>query len=215
MMLRPLRHLVHCAPLVALLAAAGCAPVTAPLGADPAPTPPPQPTARAVAFQAAHVLVPYRDPLRTFALQRPQTWVALDARTTPHLAYALGDGVRFFEPITASDPDAGSSGKLWIEVLPVRPESTPRDVLLQPFVAADYPPSLIARMRLAPARLGGAAGYRLVTLASRTQVTLLLVRHGHYYYRVTVFGATIPAEVNLALRTWRFSGGSTVAHAAS
>ena len=27
-------------------------------------------------------------------------------------------------------------------------------------------------------------------------------------YRLTVFGAIIPAEVNLALRTWRFSGGA-------
>ena len=96
-------------------------------------------------------------------------------------------------------------------MLPVRPGSTPRAVLLQPFVADDYPPSLIRRMRLAPARVGGVAGYRLVTLASRTQVTLLLARWGRFYYRVTVFGATIPAEVELALRTWRFSTGRTPA----
>lgn len=212
-MRRPLGHLAHGAALVALLMALlllnGCSMVASfPRSADPAPTPPPRPTARAVAFQAAHVLRPYRDPWHTYELGRPQTWVALDASNTPRLARALGDGVRFFEPVTASDPDAGSSGKLWIDVLPVRRGSTARQILLAPFVAEDYPPSLIGRMRLVPARLGGITGYRLVTLAGRTQVTLLLVRWRRFYYRITVFGATIPAEVALALRTWRFAGSA-------
>lgn len=184
----------------------GCArlPAVAPPGAPVTPVPLPRPTARAIAFGAAHVLIPYHDPWHTFALGRPQTWVALDARTTPSLARAFGDGVRFFEPITASDPDAGSSGKLWIEVLPMRPGDTPRQALLAPFVAADYPASLLKRMTLAPANLGGVPGYRLVTLASRTQVTLLLIPWRRHYYRLTIFGATIPAEVHLALRTWHW-----------
>src|SRR5579885_1608439 len=183
----------------------GCSGTSLPrAGTYPAATPPARPTARAIALQAASVLIPYHDPWHTFELGRPQTWVALDARSSPALARALGDGVRFFEPITASDPDAGSSGKLWIEVLPARAGSTPRQMLLAPFRAADYPATLLRRMRLAPARLGGVPGYRLVTLAGRTQATLLLARWRNHYYRVTVFAPTIPAEVNLALRTWRF-----------
>ena len=163
-----------------------------------------QPTARAIALRAAATLLPYTDPLHTFTLRRPQTWVALDARSSPQAAQALGDGVHFFEPIVQSDPDAGSSGKLWIDVLPASAEQTPRQVLLQPFVDQDYPESLLRRMEVAPARLSGAAGYRLVTLSGKTQVTLLLVRRGDRYYRVTIFGPTIPAEVAPALRTWRF-----------
>lgn len=166
--------------------------------------PPPRPTARAIALRAAQILVPYLDPLHTFEVQRPQTWVAMDGRSAPEFAHALGDGVRFFEPITAADPDAGSSGKLWIDVLPARASTTPRQILLQPFVAADYPDSLLARMSLALARLGGVPAYRLVTLAGRTQITLLLARRGAHYYRVTVFSATIPAEVAPVLRSWRF-----------
>ena len=186
----------------------GCArsPAVAQPGAPATPAAPPRPTARAIAFQAAHVLSPYHDPWHTFVLGRPQTWVALDARTTPSLAHAFGDGVRFFEPVTASDPDAGSSGKLWIEVLPIRPGGTPRQALLAPFVAADYPTSLLKRMKLIPTSLGGVRGYRLVTLASRTQVTLFLIPWRHHYYRLTIFGAIIPAEVNLALRTWHWIG---------
>lgn len=103
-----------------------------------------------------------------------------------------------------SDPDAGSSGKMWIDVLPAGAGQTPRQVLLQPFVDQDYPGSLLERMRVAPARLGGVAAYRLVTLAGKTQVTLLLARHGNRFYRVTIFSPTIPAEVAPALRTWRF-----------
>jgi hypothetical protein len=199
-----MRGLAAVAWALALLLMGGCRIAPGMYGAGPAPTPPPRPTARAVAFQAAHVLLPYSDPRHTYELRRPQTWVALDARNSPNLAHALGDGVRFFEPITASDPDAGSSGKLWIDVLPVRRGRTPRAVLLAPFVATDYPAALLRRMRVVPARLGGVRGYRLLTLAGRTQVTLLLARWRGYYYRVTVFGPTIPAEVNLALRTWRF-----------
>ncbi|HZS92454.1 MAG TPA: hypothetical protein VFE42_33820 [Chloroflexota bacterium] len=187
----------------------GCSGTSLPrAGTYPAATPPARPTARAIALQAASVLIPYHDPWHTFELGRPQTWVALDARSNPELARALGDGVRFFEPITASDPDAGSSGKLWIDVLPVQKGRTPRQVLLAPFVGADYPPTLLRRMRLVSARLGGVAGYRLVTLASKTQVTLLLVRRHGYDYRVTVFGAIIPLEVRRALNTWRFVGPS-------
>ncbi len=173
---------------------------------------PPAPTARAIAFQAAHLLVPYRDPLGTYKLQRPQTWGALDARSTPRFAAALGDGVRFFEPIVATDPDAGSSGKLWIDVLPIRPGSSPRDVLIQPFIDEDYPPQVLRRLTLAPDHLGGVAGYRLVTLtrgaqvsqSGASQVSLLLVPWRGHYYRVTIFGATIPPEVALALDRWRF-----------
>jgi len=197
--------------LLALLALGRCGGAASPAG-DPLPTPAiqptpgaaAQPTARAVALQVAAVLVPYRDPLGTYELRRPQTWVALDRRSNPRFAGALGDDVRFFEPIVASDPDAGASGKLWIDVLPARPGTTPLRVLLQPFVDADYPPSLLRRMTLAPTRLGGLPGYRLVTLAGRTQATLLLVRDGPRYYRVTVFGASVPPEVAPALRTWRF-----------
>jgi hypothetical protein len=183
----------------------GCAGAIPPhAGTYPAATPPAPPTARAIALQAASVLIPYHDPRHTFELGRPQTWVALDARSNPQLARALGDGVRFFEPITASDPDAGSSGKLWIDVLPVRKGRTPRQVLLAPFVEEDYPPPLLGRMRLLPARLGGVAGYRLVTLAGKTQATLLLVRRNGYDYRITVFGAIVPLEVQRALDSWRF-----------
>lgn len=178
--------------------ASGCA------GRQAAAVPPPQPTARAIAFGAARTLVPYTDQLRTFSLRRPQTWMALDARSAPGFAAALGDGVRFFEPITASDPDAGSSGKLWIDVLPARAATTPRQVLLAPFLDAGYPPSLLARMQLAPARLGDAAAYRLVTLAAKTQVMLLLARRGTRYYRLTIFSATVPTEVAPVLRSWRF-----------
>jgi hypothetical protein len=162
-------------------------------------------TPRAVALRAAQVLVPYEDPLHTYELRRPQTWVALDARSAPRFARALGDGVRFFEPITAADPDAGNAGKLWIDVLAARPGESPRQVLLQPFVDADYPTSLLRRMTLAPIRLGGAPGYKLVTLSNRTQVTLLVVRHRDRYYRLTVFGAIIPLEIERALVTWRFA----------
>jgi len=183
--------------LVVLLA--GCA-------QRPAASPKPLPTARALAFQAAHVLLPYSDPLHTYELRRPQTWVVLDRRNTPEFGGALGDGARFFEPVTAADPDAGQSGKLWIEVLPAQPGRSPRQMLLQPFKDADYPPTLLARMTLAPIRLGGVAGYGLVTLASRTQVTLLLVRWRGRNYRLTIFGSPIPAEVLLALRTWRWVG---------
>lgn len=193
---------------LASLVLRGCArsPAVAPSGAPVTPVPPPRPTARTIAFQAAHVLIPYHDPWHTFELGRPQTWVTLDARTTPSLAPAFGDGMRFFEPITASDPDAGSSGKLWIEVLPIRPGDTPRQALLAPFAAADYPASLLKRMTRAPASLGGVQRYRLVTLASRTQVTLLLIPWRRHYYRLTIFGAASPAEVHLALRTWRWIG---------
>lgn len=163
-----------------------------------------RPTAVAAAVLAARVLLPYHDLWHTFEMGRPQTWIALDARSSPRYAAALGDGVRFFEPVTNADPDAASSGKMWVEVLPAQRGSTPQQVLLQPFIAADYPASLLRRMRLAPYRLGSVAGYRLVTLNSRTQVTLLLARWRGYYYRVTIFGPTIPIEVQRALRTWRF-----------
>ena len=208
-------RMLHCWP--ALLAGAlfaGCAPAPkATPGyspsqvqalAQPTISAAAQPTARAIALRAAAVLLPYTDPLHTFTLRRPQTWVALDARSSPQAAQALGDGVHFFEPIVQSDPDAGSSGKLWIDVLPAPAGQTPRQVLLQPFVDQDYPESLLRRMEVASARLGGLAGYRLVTLAGKTQVTLLLARWRGRYYRITVFGATIPTEVAPALRTWRF-----------
>lgn len=183
--------------LLVLGLASGCA-------AGQVAAPPPQPTARAIAFGAAHTLLPYSDPLHTFTIRRPQTWAVLDARTAPHFAVALGDGVRFFEPITASDPDAGSSGKLWVDVLPVLPGTTPRQVLLAPFISADYPRSLLARMSIAQTRLGNAPAYRLVTLAARTQVTLLLARWHDRYFRVTIFSATVPAEVAPVLQSWRF-----------
>lgn len=170
----------------------------------PATAPPPVPVARATALSAASTLVSYTDPRRTFTVQRPQTWVAMDARSAPRFATALGDGVRFFEPINAADPDAGSSGKLWIDVFPARAGLAPRQVLLQPFIAADYPPTLLARMTPAPTRLGGIGAYRLITPAGRTQVILLLARWRGYYYRVTIFSATIPAEVAPVLRSWRF-----------
>ncbi len=147
-------------------------------------------------------------PLHTYELRRPQTWVVLDRRNTPEFGGALGDGARFFEPVTAADPDAGQSGKLWIEVLPAQPGRSPRQMLLQPFKDADDPPTLLARMILAPIRLGGVAGYGLVTLASRTQITLLLVRWRGRDYRLTIFGSPIPAEVLLALRTWRWVGAA-------
>lgn len=189
-----------------LLAGCGSADLPVVLGGGVArPTPPPQPTARAIASGASRVLVPYRDSGRTYEMRRPQTWIVMDARTAPRFARALGDGVRFFEPITASDPDAGSAGKLWVEVLPVRPGSTPRQVLLAPFVASDYPAGLLKRMHLAPTRLGGVPAYRLVTLASKTQATILLARWRDHYYRLTIFSPTIPAEVARALRTWRFT----------
>jgi hypothetical protein len=191
----PILHLAGAVVILAL--AAGCAPA-------PAAGPPPQPAARAIAMSAARTLIPYTDPQRTFTLRRPQTWVALDARSAPHFARDLGDGVRFFEPITAADPDAGSSGKLWIDVLPARAGATPRQVLLAPFVAADYPAALLARMSLAPTTLGGKPAYRLVTLAARTQVLLLLARWRDHYYRVTIFGPTVPAEVAPVLTSWRF-----------
>lgn len=205
-----------------LLSIALCGCVGAPVGGSPAApraiapaatvavsvnaTPAPRPAARAIALRAASVLLPYRDPLHTFELGRPQTWGVLDARANPSFARALGDGVRFFEPISASD--AGSAGKLWIDVLPDRPGSTPREILLQPFVDADYPAALVKRLTVAPVRLGGVAGYRLVSLPAGNghQVTLLVVRWRGHYYRVTVFGAAIPAEVALALRSWRFVG---------
>jgi hypothetical protein len=170
----------------------------------PVAVPPPQPTARAIAFSAARILVPYNDPRQTFTLRRPQTWVALDARSAPQFARDLGDGVRFFEPITAADPDAGSSGKLWVDVLPARSGTTPRQVLLAPFVAADYPATLLNRMGLAQTTLGGLPAYRLVTLAARTQVMLLLARWRGYYYRITIFSPTVPAEVAPVLQSWRF-----------
>jgi len=88
---------------------------------------PPAPTARAIAFQAAHLLVPYRDPLGTYQLQRPQTWGVLDARSTPGFAAALGDGVRFFEPIVATDPDAAvpaSSGSMSCRSAPAAARAT-------------------------------------------------------------------------------------------
>lgn len=176
---------------------AGCA-------TAPAAMPPSRPTARAIAFQAARVLVPYQDPLHTYTVSRPQTWVVLDARSSSRFASALGDGVRFFEPITASDPDAGSSGKLWVDVVPARPGTTPRQVLLAPFVDADYPPALLARMALTRTRLGNAPAYRLLTLAARTQVTLLLARWRDLYYRVIIFSAATPAEVAPVLKSWRF-----------
>ena len=163
---------------------------------------PPAPTARAIALRAARVLVPYTDPLHTYQLRRPQTWVVLDAQTDPTFAAALGDGVRFFEPIVATDPDAGNSGKLWIDVLPAHGD--PRGVLVQPFVADAYPPALIRRFRLGPTALGGVRGYQLITLAGKTQLTLFLVPRRGRYYRVTVFGAFVPPEVALALDTWRF-----------
>jgi hypothetical protein len=128
----------------------------------------------------------------------------MDARTAPQFAAALGDGVRFFEPINAADPDAGSSGKLWIDVFPARAGMSPRQMLLQPFISADYPPSLLARMAPAPTRLGVMPAYRLITPAGRTQVSLLLARRRGYYYRVTIFSATIPAEVAPVLQSWRF-----------
>ena len=59
-------------------------------------------------------------------------------------------------------------------------------------------------MSPAPARLGGVPAYKLVTLAGRTQATLLLARWQGRYYRVMVFSATIPAEVAPVLRSWRF-----------
>ncbi len=154
------------------------------------------------------MLLPYHDPLHTFDLRRPQTWGVIDARAYPRFAGALGDGVRFFEPVSATDPDAGSSGKLWIDVLPDRPGSTPREILLQPFVEADYPAALVARLTVVPARLGGVAGYRLVSLPAGNghQVTLLVARWRGRYYRVTVFGALIPSEVAPVLRDWRFVG---------
>jgi len=185
-------------------APAAPATVAVPVNATPAP----RPAARAIALRAASVLLPYHDSLHTFELGRPQTWGVLDARANPSFARALGDGVRFFEPISASDPDAGSAGKLWIDVLPDQPGSTPREILLQPFVDADYPTALVKRLTVAPVRLGGVAGYRLVSLPAGNghQVTLLAVRWRGYYYRVTVFGAAIPAEVALALRSWRFIG---------
>jgi hypothetical protein len=170
----------------------------------PVAIPPPQPTARAIAFSAARTLVPYSDPRQTFTLRRPQTWVALDAHSAPQFARDLGDGVRFFEPITAADPDAGSSGKLWVDVLPARPGTTPRQVLLAPFVAADYPATLLNRMGLAQTTLGGLPAYRLVTLAARTQVMLLLARWRGRYYRITIFSPTVPAEVAPVLQSWRF-----------
>jgi hypothetical protein len=43
-----------------------------------------------------------------------------------------------------------------------------------------------------------------VTLAARTQVTLLLARWRDRYYRVTIFSATVPAEVAPVLQSWRF-----------
>lgn len=168
----------------------------------------PQPTARAIALHAAGVLLPYHDALHTFDLLRPQTWGVLDARANPAFARALGDGVRLFEPVSAVDPDAGSSGKLWVDVLPERRGSTPREVLLQPFVDADYPAALVKRLTVVPTRLGGAPGYRLVSLPAGNghQVTLLVVRWRGHYYRVTVFGALIPPEVAPVLRSWRFGG---------
>jgi len=132
--------------LVVLLA--GCA-------QRPVASPKPLPTARALAFQAPPMLLPYSDPLHTYELRRPQTWVVLVRRNTPEFGGALGDGARFFEPVTAADPDAGQSGKLWIEVLPAQPGRGPRQMLLQPFKDADYPPTLLARMILAPIRLDG------------------------------------------------------------
>lgn len=191
--------------------AGGAAPTVAvPLSANANATPraQAQPTARAIALRASGVLLPYHDPLHTFDLRRPQTWNVLDARTTPRLANALGDGVRFFEPVSAVDPDAGSSGKMWVEVLPDRPGSTPRGVLLQPFVDADYPAALLARLTVVPYRLGGVPGYRLVSLPAGNgrQVTLLVARWRGHYYRVTVFGALIPPEVAPVLRGWRFVG---------
>ena len=168
----------------------------------------PQPTARAVALRAAGMLLPYHDPLHTFELRRPQTWGILDARTNPGFARALGDGVRFFEPISTADPDAGSSGKMWIDVLPARPDSTPRALLLQPFVDADYPAALLRRLTVVPVRLGGVPGYRLVSLPAGNgrQVTLLVARWRGRDYRVTIFGALIPPEVAPVLRNWRFAG---------
>jgi hypothetical protein len=168
----------------------------------------PRPTARAIALRAAGVLLPYHDPLHTFDLRRPQTWGVLDARTSPDVAHALGDGVRFFEPISTADPDAGSSGKLWIEVLPARTGSTPRALLLKPFVDADYPAALLRRLTVIPARLGGVPGYRLVSLPAGNgrQETLLVARYRGRDYRVTVFGALVPPEVAPVLRSWRFVG---------
>ncbi len=203
-----------------LLSVALCGCAGAPAGGSPAmapaatvvvsvnATPAPRPAARAIALRAASVLLPYHDQLHTFELGRPQTWGVLDARANPRFARALGDGVRFFEPISASDPDAGSAGKLWIDVLPGRPRSTPRAILLQPFVDADYPTALVKRLTVVPVRLGGVAGYRLVSLPAGNghQVTLLVARWRGHYYRVTVFGAAIPAEVAAALRSWRFVG---------
>ena len=205
--------------LLLSVALCGCANGSAPVATDGATavatvgvpvnaTPAPRPAARAIALRAASVLRPYHDPLHTFELGRPQTWGVLDARANPRFARALGDGVRFFEPISATDPDAGSAGKLWIDVLPDRPGSTPRTILLQPFVDADYPAALVKRLMVVPVRLGGVAGYRLVSLPAGNghQVTLLVARWRGHYYRVTVFGAAIPAEVALALRSWRFIG---------
>ncbi len=213
------RRLVPPAALLLLaLALSGCAGRTP--GAAGLTGPPPtvavsvnatprvQPTARAIALRAASVLLPYHDPLHTFDLRRPQTWGVLDARTNPGFARALGDGVRFFEPVSAADPDAGSSGKLWIDVLPDRPGSTPRNVLLQPFVDADYPAALLNRLTVVPVRLGGVPGYRLVSLPAGNgrQVTLLVAPWRGHYYRVTIFGALIPPEVAPVLRSWRFVG---------
>lgn len=181
--------------LLCTLSACAQAPVAAPAAV---------PVARATALAAARTLSTYTDPLHTFSIERPQTWVAMDARSAPHFAAALGDGVRFFEPINGADPDAGSSGKLWIDVLPARGVTSPRQILLQPFVAADYPPGLLARMTPAPTRLGGIPAYRLVTLAGRAQATLLLARWRDRYYRVTIFSAIVPAEVAPVLQSWRF-----------
>jgi len=188
--------------------ALGAAPATLAAGIVVNATPAAQPRARATALSAASVLLPYHDPLHTFDLRRPQTWGVIDARAYPRFAGALGDGVRFFEPVSATDPDAGSSGKLWIDVLPDQRGSTPREILLQPFVDADYPAALIARLTVVPVRLGGVAGYRLVSLPAGNghQVTLLVARWHGRYYRVTVFGALIPPEVAPVLRSWRFVG---------
>jgi hypothetical protein len=192
-----LRWAGMCLPAVLVYTLTACAQA-------PAAAPPPVPVARATALGAARTLIPYTDPLHTFRVERPQTWVALDAHSAPQFAAALGDSVRFFEPINASDPDAGSSGKLWIDVLPAHGDTLPRQLLLQPFIAADYPAGLLARMAPAPTTLGGIPAYRLVTLAGKAQARLLLARWRDHYYRVTIFGATVPAEVAPVLRSWRF-----------
>ena len=166
----------------------------------------PQPAAvrRAAALQASRVALPYTDPLHTFTVRRPQTWVAMDARTAPSFAHALGDSVRFFEPVNAVDPDAGSSGKLWIDVVAASGTSSPRGLLLQPFVDADYPDPLLRLMSIVPTKLGGVTAYRLLTPAGRTQATILLVRWRDRYYRITFFSAAVPAEVGPVLQSWRF-----------